>query len=153
MYISRQSSLGIAVQDRVGDLSKALDQLIPQSGHPDPVGLHVPAGLLQGRGHSHDARDILRARTLAPLLRAALNEGCKRNAFSGIQDAHTLGSVELVGRQREQVNVLLLHVNGKMARCLYRVCVEQDSMLLRNGADLLDGLNGSNLIIRKHDGN
>ena len=75
------------------------------------------------------------------------------HACSDIEEADSPGAVQLVAAGAEHVNVALVHLNRQMAKGLNRVCVEQDSMLLRNGADLLDGLNGSNLIIRKHDGN
>lgn len=40
-----------------------------------------------------------------------------------------------------------------MAVCLYRIGMKQDTVLLCNGSDLLNRLNGSDLIVCKHDRN
>ena len=71
IHVSGEPFDRIAVQNGVRDLGKALDQLVAQRGHPLILGLHVFAGLFQGRRHSHNGRDIFSAGPFAPLLCAA----------------------------------------------------------------------------------
>ncbi len=100
---------------------------------------NVRAGILQRCGHAHDAGDVLRTGSLAPLLCAALDETREGYALPDIQQhLRPLGAVELVA-ERQHIDVLGLDVNGHMPRRLYGVGVEQHARLAAYGADLLDG--------------
>ena len=52
----------------------------------------------------------------------------------------------------QHIYAALVHINRNMAESLDSICVEQNSVFLGNGAYLADRLNGSDLIVRKHDG-
>ena len=44
----------------------------------------------------------------------------------------------------------LIHINRNVAKCLYRIGMEQNSVFIRNLANFLNRLNCANLIIGKH---
>ena len=136
----------------MGDLRESCHQLVPQGGHLGGVLVDVGAGLLQRGGHGHDAGDVLGAGPLAPLLSAALDDVGEGDALTGVQHAHALGAVELVGGERQHVNILGLHVNVQVARRLHRVGVEQHALLPAHRADLRNGQNGADLVVGVHDG-
>ena len=48
--------------------------------------------------------------------------------------------------------MIFIYIDGNMAICLDRVGVKQDSMFLRDLPDLFYRLNGTDLIVGKHDG-
>ena len=49
--------------------------------------------------------------------------------------------------------MIFINIDWHMSVCLYRICMEQDLMLLRDLTDLLDWLDASDLVICKHNGN
>ena len=136
----------------MGDLRESCHQLVPQGGHLGGVLVDVGAGLLQRGGHGHDAGDVLGAGPLAPLLSAALDDVGEGDTLTGVQHAHALGAVELVGGERQHVNILGLHVNVQVARRLHRIGVEQHALLPAHRADLRDGQDGADLVVGVHDG-
>ena len=136
----------------MGNLGQSHDEPVPQVGHLRGILLHVGAGFLQRRCHAHDGWDILRPRPLSPLLGPALNQAGQGHAPTGVQYPSPLGSVELVGGKRQQVDVLRLHVDRQVPRRLYCIGMEQDAPLPAHRTDLGDGQDGANLIVGIHDG-
>lgn len=59
----------------------------------------------------------------------------KRDAFADKQRAHAFRPVEFVRGERKQVDVLLLDVDRQCAGRLYSIGVEQNAVLLADGAD------------------
>ena len=45
-----------------------------------------------------------------------------------------------------------IYIDRKLSESLHSIGVEKDSMLFCDGADLFDGLNGSDLVVGEHDG-
>ena len=136
----------------MGNPGESPDEPVPQGGYLRGVLVHVGAGLLQGYCHAHNGRDVLCPSTPAPLLGAALNEAGQRYPLPGVQHPTPLGTVELVGGEGQQVDVLGSHVNGQMARRLHRVGVEGDAPLPAHRTDLGDGQDGTNLVVGVHNG-
>ena len=53
----------------------------------------------------------------------------------------------------EHINVTVIYIDRKLSESLHCIGMEQDAMLFCDLTDLFDGLNGSDLIVGKHDGN
>ena len=136
----------------MGDLGQLGKQLIPHGDHLFAVRFHIVHRLLQGRRHGHDPGHILGAGPLAPLLGAALDQVEQGDVLPAVQGAYALGSMELVAGDGQHIDVHLLHIDGHVARRLHRVGVEGDALLPAQGADLRDGLHGTDLVVGEHDG-
>ena len=67
-----------------------------------------------------------------------------------VERAHALRSVHLVGRQRGDVDVQFVHVEGQFPGSLDRVGMEEDAAFPRDRADLLDGLHHADLVVDHH---
>ena len=68
-----------------------------------------------------------------------------------IESTNTLGSVDLVSTDAQQINVHLCHVNGDLTDGLGSIGMEEDLLGAAEGSDLLEGLNDSDLIVNGHD--
>ena len=49
----------------------------------------------------------------------------------------------------KHINMAFIHIDWHMSICLYRICMEENLMLLRDLANLLDWLDASDLVICK----
>ena len=152
IHISRKTLLPVSVQGGVRDLGKAVDQAVPELRDILGVLLHLRADLLQSRGHGADAGHILGACALSALLCAALDEVRDRNALSHIEESHALRPMELMGGGGQHVDVVVRHIDREVSDGLDRVRVEEDLLFAADRADLPDGLDRADLIIREHDG-
>ena len=150
--VAGQTVRQIAVHRAVGDFGQPCNKPVPHGGYPGHILVDMIAGLLQGRGHTADAGQVLRTGTLAPLLSASLNDVHQGEALADVQRANALGAVELVGGQAEHIDILLLDVNVQVSRRLNRVGVEGNPRFLADGADFRDGKNGADLIVGVHGG-
>jgi hypothetical protein len=89
-----------------------------------------------------DERHRQRARTHPALVAAAVHlrdEAHARLAAPHVEGADALGAVDLVRRERREVDVHLLDVELDLADALHRVRVEEHAALARDLADLLEG--------------
>src|SRR5262249_35085341 len=68
-----------------------------------------------------------------------------------VQRADALWPIHFVRREAQQVNTHRLDIKRQLAGGLYRVGVEQDAALLAPLADLSDGLERADLVVRRHD--
>jgi len=152
-HVAGEAIHGIAVERAVRDLGQAVDQAVAQGADPFRVLVEVRAGVFERRGHAHDGGNILCARALAALLRAALDEARQEDALTGVQHAGAFRTVKLVRGERQQVDVLRLDVNGQVSRGLHGVGVEQHARLAADGADLADRQDGADLVVGVHNGN
>ena len=87
-----------------------------------------------------DAGDVERARAHAALLTAAVElrrQAHARVAGAHVQRADALRAVDLVRREREQIDAHRLDVDRDLAGALRRVGVEEDALLLGDLADLV----------------
>src|SRR5687767_7660913 len=101
-----------------------------------------------------NARYIQRARPHASLVTTAIDLRSNLHAWAlapNIQGAHTLRSIYLVAAHRHQIDVVLNDVNGRLANCLNTVGVEQDAAFFAELANLANGLQDSDLVVREHD--
>ena len=126
-------------------------EFIARGGHPLGVLIETANCLIERGGHANDARKVLGARALAPLLCASGDERRYGKAIVQVQGAHASGPVELVGRERERVDTELANVDGDVAHCLHGVCVKGSAMAMRHSGKLSDGFDGAHLVVRQHD--
>ena len=82
-----------------------------------------------------------------------MNKGADLNAFSDIEETDSFGPVNLVPAGGEHINMILIHIDRHMTVGLNRIRMEKDTVLLGNLANFLYGLNGTDLIVGKHNGN
>ena len=64
-----------------------------------------------------------------------------------------MGAVQLVGGNREQVDAESLYVDRQLSHGLGGVAVEEDVPFPADGADLVQGLHGADLVVGRHNGN
>ena len=63
------------------------------------------------------------------------------------------GTVNLMGRDRQQVDAELVNVDLDLAERLDRVGMDKDTLVMGDPDDVLDGLNGPDLVVGVHDRN
>lgn len=69
-----------------------------------------------------------------------------------VKSTDTLGSVDLVATDRHQVDLAVIDINGKFSNSLRGISVEENFLGAAEFANLLNRLDGSNLIINVNDG-
>ena len=139
----------VGVRDVVHD---ALDELVRQLFDVAHLLFHALDGFLHRRRQADAARGVLGARAQAALLPAAVYQRLERDAFPDIQHAHAARAAELVRGQGQHVDAHLLHVDRHVADRLHCVRVELRADRMRQLGDLLDRLDGADLVVRRHDG-
>ena len=95
-----------------------------------------------------------RAGSHAALVTAAIHLGGELDAripAADIQSADSLRAVDLVRRDRHQVDVVLDHIDGNLAERLHAIGVEQHAALVADLADLGDRLDHADFIVGVHD--
>ena len=125
---------------------------VAQSGDLCGVGVDIGVSLFESRNHADYSGDILRARSLAALLRAALDDIRKPYPPAGIEQSDALWAVKFMSRKGEHVDVLFLDIDVYMTDRLNRVGMEDNTFLPAHRAYLGDGLNAAYLIVGIHDG-
>ena len=143
---------GMAVEEAVGDLcGDALDGVVADGGLA--LVLLLALCLCQdGRlGKADDACGVFGRGALAALLAAAVDEVGDAHAAAHVEHADALGAVELVARGAHEVDAQLLDVDLLVAEGLHGVCVEDDLVGVGDGRELLDGLDGADLVVGEHD--
>ena len=139
----------MGVRDVVHD---TLDELVRQLFDIAHLLFHALDGFLHRRRQADAARGVLGARAQAALLAAAVYQRLKRNALLDVQHADAARAAELVRGQGQHVNAHFLHVDRHVADRLHRVRVEPRADCMREFCDLLDRLDGADLVVRCHDG-
>src|SRR5262249_28125433 len=96
--------------------------------------------------------DVLGARAAVALLAAAVQERLQARSAADVQRADSLGPVELVRRNREQIDTEGIYVYRQAAGALYRVGVERHTRGPRHGGDLTHRRQRADLVVGGHDG-
>ena len=102
---------------------------------------------------AHNAGNVFRAGALAALLCPAFDEVFQDNAFADIQRARAFGAVELMPRDGKKIDIHLVYINGHRAESLHGIGMKHNALFLAHRADLLNGLDGADFVVGKHDGN
>ena len=82
-----------------------------------------------------------------------MDKGLNLHTISKVHDTDSFWSVDLMTAGRKHINMAFIHIDWHMSICLYRICMEENLMLLRDLANLLDWLDASDLVICKHHRN
>ena len=93
-----QALCRMTVQTRLGYRQKTVDKAFSEHVKPLRGRIHLLYRELECKSDTHNARDILRARTPLSLLIAAVHERIELDSLSDIENTRSLGSVELVSR-------------------------------------------------------
>ena len=107
---------------------------------------------LDGFSEPDDAGDILGPCPAPALLAAAVDQVVDLHAFPDVEGADTLGAIELVGGEGEEVDVLGLHVDRHVADDLDGIGVEGHLVLPCNRTQFRDRLDRADLVVGVHDG-
>ncbi len=140
------------------DHARALDPLedppleaVPQRGDAGSLGLRSPRRQSRRDAEPRDRHRVLGSGPPAPFLTAAGSVGRKRDALSHVERPGALGTVELVGRKREQVDAPGLDVDPKAARRLDRVGVEESAAPADLAREPGDRVEPAVLVVGGHD--
>ena len=57
-----------------------------------------------------------------------------------------------MSRERHQIDTHILHIDRNLADTLRRIAVKEDALFLGDLADLFDGVDRADFIVRQHDG-
>jgi len=128
-----------------------LDQAVAQALEAGVVLCGFFIGDLQRAGHSHDEGNVVRAGAAAVLLPAAALAGRQGDAVADVQGADPLGAVELMGRDRQQIDAQGAHIQRKLAGGLHSVGVHQRAVGMGSGGDVRQGLHRADFVVGVHD--
>ena len=144
--------LNAAVQAGFGDvLQDAVDDVIAQFLLMSHALFQMAGGQLQSLAHTGDAGHVLGAGAVAGFLAATVDQVLGPDALLAVQRTHTLGAVELVGAHGQHIHTQLLHVHRDSTHGLHGIGVHPHAVLMGDLGDLLDGLDGADLIVGHHD--
>ena len=100
-----QAHFGMAGQARLRDLlQNPANDLVPQGAHMGGALAALCRGQPEGFGKADDVGHVLGAGPQPKLLPAAGLRRQERCTFANVQRTDTLGTIELVGAQRQQVH-------------------------------------------------
>mmetsp|Transcript_30455 Transcript_30455/g.71157 ORF Transcript_30455/g.71157 Transcript_30455/m.71157 type:complete len:467 (-) Transcript_30455:143-1543(-) len=143
----------VPVEEHLGHrLGDVLVHLVGKALGVVMVPLHLLLGDPGRRPHPDSHRSGHRPAAEAPLLPAAVDDGLHADAgpAADVEGANTLGAVDLVARDRCEVQVPLGHVHLDLSGRLCNVRVEEDLVGAADLADLLHGLDDANLVVDRH---
>src|SRR6185369_3961293 len=143
----------MTVQLDIADAGDSSPQFVAQRA--DALDVLLPLALSDFERESH-ADDLMRrqsARANAGFLTAAVDQRLEteRRLATYVQRADTFRSINLVGREREQVDVHRLDVQRQLAGALRGIDVKCDATLAADRADCCDVLHDTDLIIDVHE--
>src|SRR4051812_7945733 len=101
---------------------------------------------------SYNARDVLGCRAKAALLSAAEDDGRELHTLSDVKRSYAFRTMQLVRRERKQINLQTIHIQRNLSAGLHRVGVKQHSVKLGEVGQFLDRLNRSDDVVCSHHG-
>ncbi len=134
---------------------KLLFEMVAQGEQAFTLAVHVCGTEGTGLAQADDTGDIERARAEAPLLAAALLQGCQTHTgatATHIECAHALGAVELVTRHGEEIDIVGLDIGWHLPDPLGGIGVEDDALVVAQIPDLGDLVDRTDLVVGPHDG-
>ena len=144
----------MSVQAAIGNaFQNPMNQLIPQCSQLLCCFLHFSHCQLRSLAQTNDTRNIFCTRTQLLFLCAAENQRRNPCSLADINRADALRCAQLMPTHGQQINMQLFYINRHMTNSLYRICVEQNTVLFRNFSNFCDRLNRTDFVIRKHNGN
>ena len=113
--------------------------------------VRVRHGQLAGTPEADDARQVLGARSPAPLLATAAQQGLGLEPLADDEGADALGSAELVRRKRQEIHAEGIHVDRQLAARLDRIAMDAHALPMGQLDDGTDGLDHAGLVVGEHD--
>ena len=142
---------GMTGENGLGELHNTVDELAGQTAHILHLLLQMLTLQAGSFAQAHDAGDVLGAAAATLFLTAAGDDGSQHHTLADVDGAHALGGVDLVAGQAQQVDVHGLDIHGHVTKGLYRVGVEQHALAAAQRADVGDVVDGTNLVVGKHN--
>ena len=134
--------------DRAEDsLLEAIAKLL----HTHGLRRQLASGKTRGNPQTRNGRNVLGAGAPVTFVLAAGQDRVHSCAALDPQRAGSLRSIELVGRQREEIDAECSNIDGNLADRLHGVGVKHGVTLVRDGRQFRDRLNRANLVVRVHD--
>ena len=154
MQIVRQPPLERAVDgDAAEPHAQSIEKTIAESAQPRALGRHLLSANLGSPAEPDDARHVERAGSKSVFVAAAVNLRRKRELRLRLRNekgAGALRAVQLVARQRQQVDIHRANIDRHLAGRLGGVSVEQRTVLVRDRTNRLERLQRADLVIRGH---
>ena len=127
--------------------------MISQISLPFCPFFHTVHSPLCRTGIAHNARHILCSGPSFSLLGTSMDKRTDLYALSDIQKSHAFRPIDLMGAGTEHINIIIVHLDGKLSECLYCIGVEQNAMLSGNLPDFFNRLYRSDFIVGIHHRN
>ena len=109
------------------------------------------ASQLAGGTKSNSQQGAFRARTPTALVPGSMDQRLNRRSSPNIKRPHTLGRVDLVAGNCEQIDTQGIDAGRNLTHGLRGICMQQNTVIACDAAYLLDRLNRPNLVVRVHD--
>jgi hypothetical protein len=68
-----------------------------------------------------------------------------------IESTNAFGSIQFVATDGQQVNIVLIHIDGNLANSLSSICVEEHLIISADLPNFLNWLNHTNLVVYMDD--
>ena len=82
-----------------------------------------------------------------------MNKGADLNPLADIKEPDSFRSVQLMTAGTQHIDLTLIYIDRYLSKCLNCIRMEQHTMLFRDGTDLFDRFDGTDLIVGEHNGN
>ena len=146
-------ALAAAVDRRVGHRFQDRGfQPVAQRAQPGRLAGQLAAGQRRRHAEADDGRHVLGAGAPVPFLTPAGRGGGEARPAPDPECAGALRAVELVRRDREQIDAERGHVDRQLAGRLHGVGVEQGAVPVRDVGQLRDRLHRADLVVGVHHG-
>src|SRR5271155_5545121 len=125
-------------------------QVISHSGEMGSFGGHLLAGDFAGFAKTDDAGHVQGAGTHAALVASAVDLRGNlhtRIAAANVERAYALGAIELMSRERHDVDVHLIHVDGDLTQGLNAIGMEDNALFVAKLSNFFNRLDDADLVI------
>src|SRR5712691_8927459 len=153
----RQPSLAVAIKNNVFNAPiNAGFESVAQTTNVLRSLIQLLAGKFCCRTKSNDTGDSFRAGSSFSLLMPADILSDQTHASANVQRSRSFRRIKLMSRQRKQIATQPFHSKGNSSGSLHGVCVKPEMAMARSaffanqGANLLNRLNRSDFVVRKH---
>src|SRR5512136_787130 len=152
VQVPRKAFLLMTVQPGVRDLEDSLHEPVPHGLDLPVMPLDVHGRHLNGFSDSHDPCQVLGPGPPVVLLSPSVDQGIDPGPLADVEGTHALRTVELVTRKGEEVDVQAVHIDGDVPNRLDGIGMEGYVVFMGDGPELPHGFDGSDLVVREHDG-
>ena len=142
----------IAVRGHAGNTREnSRFQPVAQGRHAAALFSQMSAGDFRRGAEADDSRHVFRAGPAIALVMPAVQQRPQNRALAHVERSDTLGAVQFVRGEGQQIDAELLHIDGNFADRLHRVRMKVNIAVAREAADLFQRLNRAQFVVRVHD--